>query len=93
MPVVDFKLDLFFTTLILLRNGSVLGANIWISILKLVRNENSKFNINCAVEQTLHSLITLFFGTPCKCLEGVWKWFENCLEGVWQVSGDCLKGV
>ena len=58
--------NLFLSSLISLRNGSVLGTNIWISIFKWIGNENSKLNINCAVEQTLwHSLIPLFFGTPC----------------------------
>ena len=49
-------------SLISLRNGSVLGTNILISIFKWIRNENSEFNINCAVDQTLRqSLIPLFF--------------------------------
>ena len=63
--IVYFK-NLFLSSLILLRNGSVLDTNIWISIFKWIGNDNSKLNINCAVEQTLrHSLIPLFFGTPC----------------------------
>ena len=49
-------------SLMLLRNDFVLGANIWICIFKWILNEYSKFNIKCAVEQTLpHSLIPLFF--------------------------------
>ena len=38
---------------------------------KCTEKENSKFNINCAVKQTLlHSLIPLFFGTPCIAISG-----------------------
>ena len=58
--------NLFLGSLISLRDGSVLGTHIWISTFKWTSNKNSKFNMNCTVEQTLqHSLIPLFFGTPC----------------------------
>ena len=62
---IGYFKNLFLSSLILLRNGSVLDTNIWISIFKWIGNDNSKLNINRAVEQTLrHSLIPLFFGTP-----------------------------
>ena len=43
-----------------------------------IRNEDSKFNINCAEEQTLpHSLIPLFFGTPCRsCIPRLCSYFR-----------------
>ena len=44
---------------------SLLDTNMWISIFKWIRNEDSKFNINCAVKQRLqHSLIPLFLVHP-----------------------------
>ena len=56
--------NLFLGSLKSLRNGFVFGTNIKISIVKWIMNDNSKFNINCAVEQTLqHSLVRLFWDT------------------------------
>ena len=64
---IGFLNDQCLSSLISLRNGSVLDTNIWFSIFKWIRNEDSKFIIHCAVEQTLqHSLIPLFFGTLCR---------------------------
>ena len=52
----------FLRSLMSLRNGFVLGTNIWISIFKWIENENVKLKNNWAVEQTLqNSLIPLFF--------------------------------
>ena len=63
---IGYLNNLCFSLLILLRNDSVLGVNIWISLFKSIKNENFEFNINCALEQTHgHSLNPPFFGTPC----------------------------
>ena len=62
---IGYLKNIFLGSLKSLRNGSVLGMNIWIPIYKWIRNDDSKFNINCEVEQTLrHSLIPLFLGHP-----------------------------
>ena len=58
--------NLCFCSLISHRNGSVFATNIWILFFKWITSENSKSIISWAVGQTLqHSLIPLFFGTPC----------------------------
>ena len=59
---IGYLRNLCLGSLISLRNSSVLGMSIWISIFKWIRNEDSKFTINCAMEQTLqYSLIPPFF--------------------------------
>ena len=75
--------------LISLKNGSIHGTNILILIIRWISNKNSKFNTNCCVEQTLqHSLIPLFFGTPC-----MFSYFFASLlpckaYGTWIIAGE-----
>ena len=63
---IGYLINLFLCSLKLLKNGSVLCTNIWISIFKWNRHDNSKFNINCAVEQILRQIVYLqiFFLHP-----------------------------
>ena len=78
-PTIDiwnngYLKNLYLSSLISLRNGSVLGTNIRISIFRWIKNEYSRSNIKCAVKETLQlSLIPVFFGTPCIYLPN--KWF------------------
>ena len=49
---IGFLNNLFLGSLMLLRNGSVLGTNIWILIFKWIRSKNSRVLIKWAVAFT-----------------------------------------
>ena len=68
---------IFFSSLILIRNGFVPAPSTWISIFKLIRKEYSRLHIKRVVKQTLqHSLSPLFFGTPCIFWRYKMLWFD-----------------